>query len=191
MVIVAHRWYWLFLEESLFNIRTIQYALLLLTRPQPSYQHTHISDILYHPRQLGSVSVVCFTLMFPLPLAGVERRVRLVIEEHRSISLDDITPEGQVMSEAASSDTVQVTVCERDVYELHNAWETFDVTSAVKYWLSHPSVPQLLQVYVSPYPTLVSSTNGNVIMLLFFYIFDQLAHNESSKSVQRFYTTVI
>lgn len=83
---------------------------------------------------------------------GVERRVRLVIEEHRGISLDDITPEGQVMSEeqrdASNKETVQVTVCERDVYELHNAWETFDVTSAVNYWLSHPSTPQLLQIHI-------------------------------------------
>ncbi|KAG7166997.1 Bone morphogenetic protein 10-like [Homarus americanus] len=82
---------------------------------------------------------------------GVERRVRLVIETQRGISLDDITPEGLVVRDTegeTSGHGVQVTVCERDIYELHNAWETFDVTSAVKYWLSHRNAPQLLQIHI-------------------------------------------
>ncbi|XP_045614962.2 bone morphogenetic protein 10 [Procambarus clarkii] len=87
---------------------------------------------------------------------GVERRVRLVIETERGITLDDITPQGLVVSDTESGGGglgtsrggVQVTVCERDIYELQNAWETFDVTSAVKYWMAHPSVPQLLQIHI-------------------------------------------
>nr|XP_053626493.1 bone morphogenetic protein 10-like [Cherax quadricarinatus] len=98
---------------------------------------------------------------------GVERRVRLVIETERGITLDDITPQGLVVSDTESSSSsssgggssssssnsrssggVQVTVCERDIYEQHNVWETFDVTSAVKYWLAHPTSQQLLQIYI-------------------------------------------
>lgn len=46
----------------------------------------------------------------------------------------------------AEGDAETVTVCQRDVYEMQNVWETFDVTSAVRYWLANPDEPQVLQV---------------------------------------------
>lgn len=49
-------------------------------------------------------------------------------------------------SSDAEGDAETVTVCQRDVYEMQNVWETFDVTSAVRYWLANPDEPQVLQV---------------------------------------------
>ena len=46
----------------------------------------------------------------------------------------------------AERDLMTVKVCEKDIYELHNAWETFDVTFAVRQWLGNPSRPQFLKV---------------------------------------------
>ncbi|KAK7082130.1 Bone morphogenetic protein 10, partial [Halocaridina rubra] len=67
---------------------------------------------------------------------GVERRVRILMH------IQDGSP---------------LSVCERDIYEVQNTWETFDVTIAIKYWLSHPSYPQSLQIHIES----VFSTVGN------------------------------
>ncbi|XP_047494148.1 bone morphogenetic protein 10-like isoform X1 [Penaeus chinensis] len=66
---------------------------------------------------------------------GVERRVRVVMKQSRG-------------SSDAEGDAETVTVCQRDVYEMQNVWETFDVTSAVRYWLANPDEPQVLQILI-------------------------------------------
>ncbi|XP_037794864.1 bone morphogenetic protein 10-like isoform X2 [Penaeus monodon] len=66
---------------------------------------------------------------------GVERRVRVVMKQSGG-------PSG------AEGDAETVTVCQRDVYEMQNVWETFDVTSAVRYWLANPDEPQVLQILI-------------------------------------------
>ncbi|KAK4290612.1 hypothetical protein Pmani_036501 [Petrolisthes manimaculis] len=88
---------------------------------------------------------------------GVQRRVRLVMEVQQGFSIQDISPphdqhptgqHGGPVDEGGEGGNVVVTVSQRDVYEHHNAWETFDVTYAVRYWLSHPTAPQVLQIYI-------------------------------------------
>ncbi|MPC14632.1 Bone morphogenetic protein 10 [Portunus trituberculatus] len=71
---------------------------------------------------------------------GVERRVRVEMTLPRDEALHG--------SHVTEEDLMTVKVCEKDIYELHNAWETFDVTFAVRHWLAHPSRPQLLQIYI-------------------------------------------
>nr|XP_027211760.1 bone morphogenetic protein 10-like [Penaeus vannamei] len=66
---------------------------------------------------------------------GVERRVRVVMKQSGD-------------SSDAEGDAETVTVCQRDVYEMQNVWETFDVTSAVRYWLANPDEPQVLQILI-------------------------------------------
>lgn len=82
------------------------------------------------------------------------------MEVRQGFSIRDISPSqdshhengGPVVGEGGDADggagggKAVVTVCQRDVYERHNAWETFDVTYAVRYWLSHPAEAQMLQV---------------------------------------------
>lgn len=69
----------------------------------------------------------------------MERRVRveMTLPRHESLHGSHAVDEEDLMT---------VKVCEKDIYELHSAWETFDVTFAVRHWLAHPSRPQLLQV---------------------------------------------
>ncbi|KAG0710218.1 Bone morphogenetic protein 10 [Chionoecetes opilio] len=80
---------------------------------------------------------------------GVERRVRV------EMTVPSV-PAGH-HGHDAGGEPVTVRVCEKDIYELHNAWETFDVTFAVRHWQKHPSSPQFLQIYVES----VFSTAGN------------------------------
>ncbi|XP_066947738.1 bone morphogenetic protein 10-like [Macrobrachium rosenbergii] len=68
---------------------------------------------------------------------GVERRVRIVMKVPKTAA-----------GEGGDEDVSHVTVCQRDVYEVQNTWETFDVTSAVKHWLTHLSEPQVLQIHI-------------------------------------------
>lgn len=82
------------------------------------------------------------------------------MEVQQGFSIQDISPTQDAFGENGKPVAVEggdadggtgggkavVTVCQRDVYERHNAWETFDITYAVRYWLSHPSEAQMLQV---------------------------------------------
>ncbi|XP_076031826.1 bone morphogenetic protein 10-like [Oratosquilla oratoria] len=82
---------------------------------------------------------------------GVERLVR--IKMATSSVFDN-----NVAGEEEGSPNVQLrTVCERNIYERENAWETFDVTSALKHWLDRPELVQVLQVYIES----VFSTAGS------------------------------
>ncbi|XP_050725020.1 bone morphogenetic protein 10-like [Eriocheir sinensis] len=82
---------------------------------------------------------------------GVERRVRVEMRVPR----EDAPHHSH--RHTAQGDMMDVQVAEKDIYELHNAWETFDVTAAVRYWLAHPASPQLLQIYIES----VFSTAGS------------------------------